>query len=198
MLENSLNFFRKIRYLPRLATQVNQNMDRAVLRAQVEGAVALPSPQKEAALRLVISKLEEQLNQRPDLAYYFHGEIGVCYDALRQREEALAHFEQTILMHPDPDSEGFNTFRTHYLNQARFLTLNAVPNSKGKDKDRAISKFRTVVESTDRILEKYPELSDLADANRTARGWYRSATGKVFTGEAIGRHRVGFPGFTRN
>lgn len=175
-----VNIMGTIRHLPDIYRGVLDQVYGQRAEAVVSATLVKPEPARSEDLRKRIAEMEELLAERPSLNYLYHYLIGICHAALGEREQAVGHSEQAVLLHPNLSGEDANFF-VHsglYLRYVNSLNLAAISRATFRDRQKPIAQLELVIQSTDRVLQKYPQLDQLARENKLARAWYEKATGR--------------------
>lgn len=147
--------------------------------SRIDQKLATPGPDRQALIEKEIELLNVLLawGKFANTSYFYHYQIGRCYFALEQRIPALSHFEQALLLHPNPDNiADFQVYSRHYLVAVRVVSQkDGISNLRGRNRLIGVQNLEGVLKSTRRILEKYPFIEEVGRERLAAGTWIQRA-----------------------
>lgn len=144
----------------------------------VDEIIRLPKGEKEPPLQDAIKRMGSLFSKVPPLAYMLHGFLGVSCQEVGQKGEALVHNEQAVLLHPTPTPDSdFPKYATNYISIVRLLTQDAIRHLNHRNKQPYVEQLVRVMNSTGKVLMRYPTIEGLLHENHTAFGWLEKTLG---------------------
>lgn len=128
----------------------------------------------------MLNRIVTRAEEKAKFPNFFHYQLGRCYLALEQRGEALSHFERALLLHSDPSNiPDLRIYVEAYLGTVRTISQNdGILNLRGRNRLVGIRNLERVIESTGKVVAKYPDIEEIGRERSTAARWIQQTTGK--------------------
>ncbi|GEM_PF-6273300 len=158
---------------------------RAMHTAHRSANLTLPSEslQRHADLQIP-RRLLKISNTHPEIAYYVYGQLAAFYIRCEFYVSALEAAEQSVLLHPDPESGKlhFKTLADNYVSALRFtIQQYGIANLKNREtQDEALEALQISIDSSKRVLVAYPDLKTVIHEHITAQEWLNRTRQKRF------------------
>lgn len=148
----------------------------------VEEALATTGDARKNTILGTVRKLQGLARLKPSIAYFINFQIGTCALALDDYNHALECREAALLSHPGPESPNLHLglYIGGYLEVVRTISQQeGIRNLHKRDKKNfALNRLQLVVESTRRILERFPHLDGVRQEHFAAHSWLQKGLGR--------------------